>query len=151
MNVVASGNLLKFEHSDSFLPNNARNTPPRSTYEYEYTADQLLGVTVPFTKATTCLKANDTDPMDVFFFVHAAIGLVVAALDSEGEASEIPYGTQQQILAVLEYRYKELFQEKGWLYTPVYLAAAYLNPTRLKSDVFKTEYTLTTKDTLKDI
>jgi hypothetical protein len=127
---VAVRKKVTFEFSDCFQPNNLKtDRPPHETLLFEIQRDEILVSTSPFAKAITCLEANDTNPADVFLFVHAAFNLAEEALEDEATA-DISTADKDKIYSIMTYRYNQVFSPNGNLYSPVYLIAAYLNPSK---------------------
>ncbi|THU80268.1 hypothetical protein K435DRAFT_608940, partial [Dendrothele bispora CBS 962.96] len=129
--VVNNGNF-QFEHSEYFPVESERTM---ESFNFEFGLKQLIQVCSPIAKALTCLEANDTSLADVWIFWHAV------AFDIERTIkvtkNKFPLDVQKSILSILNYRHKQLFEPDGRLYNPAYLAAAFLNPGYLKSDLFR--------------
>jgi hypothetical protein len=128
------GKLSGFEHSDAFKPDKDGGRTPSSTYAFESKRDEFIAVTAPLAKSIACLEANDTNPADVYLFVHAALGQIQEAL-AKGDAAEIPREDKEEIYSILDFRYRQVFEKGGKLWTPIYLAAVYLNPSMFKSEL----------------
>ncbi|TFK63856.1 hypothetical protein BDN72DRAFT_927053 [Pluteus cervinus] len=102
------------------------------TMQFEMQLNQFIGVGAPFLKALTILESNEATAADVFIFWHATLSSVLNTLIE----LQLPAEVQGDILRILQYRHDELLGQ-GKLSSPIYLAATYLNPMYLNSDVLK--------------
>jgi hypothetical protein len=98
---VVEWKQVMFEHSRCFLPNTTKGTVPLDTYNFETKADQLLSITVPFSKTLMCLEADNANSQDVFLFLHAAFHFVEEALKAQD--TEFPVNVQNDVLNILDY------------------------------------------------
>jgi hypothetical protein len=136
LKLVVARKKVSFENSECFLPNTKGvDHLPLSTLTFEIKRDEILLLTTPFAKAIICLEATETNPMDVFLFVHAALTLIEEALESEVTAG-IAATDKDTIYAILNHCYNQVFSPNGSLHSPVYLAVVYLNSNLLQSDLF---------------
>ncbi|KAK0447658.1 ribonuclease H-like domain-containing protein [Armillaria borealis] len=96
---------------------------------------KLVNIGSPITNALMCLESNEADPGHVYLFWHAVIASMLDMIQSKDH--HYPQDVQDQLRTIISHRHNELLVEKGRLYSLVYLAAAYLNPANITSDVFK--------------
>jgi hypothetical protein len=96
--------------------------------ELEFGLAQLVDVGTPAVKALACLEANESTAADVFIFWHAMMQAIKDILTNP--RNEFPQHVQHQIFGVLNSRHRRLFED-GNLSNQVYLAATYLDSSRL--------------------
>ncbi len=87
---------------------------------------QLGNIGSPAMNSLTCLESNEADTGQVYLFWDAIVRYMLDILQSKEH--RFPIEVQDEICTIIYYHHKEIMCENGWLYSPIYLAAAYLNP-----------------------
>ncbi|KAF9031322.1 ribonuclease H-like domain-containing protein [Panaeolus papilionaceus] len=97
---------------------------------------QLCELGTPALKALTCLEANEASPADVFIFWHSLLAATKDVVMKKN--NQFPEDVQEEIFGIMSMRHEQLFGEDGDLSSGanVYLAAAYLHPHYIHSDIF---------------
>ncbi|KAJ8089205.1 hypothetical protein PM082_014453 [Marasmius tenuissimus] len=98
-----------------------------ATAQYDVRHRQFVSVGHPIVIVIRCLEATQATCADVFVYWHALIYTISKALEGE-RISEMPTDVKTEIMDKVAYRYNQLFGLNPALGSPVFLAAAYLNP-----------------------
>ncbi|PBL04263.1 hypothetical protein ARMGADRAFT_1096473 [Armillaria gallica] len=106
-------------------------------FNFRFGLEQLIKIGSPPANTLTCLEAVEVMAADAYFFWHAMVGKMVEVLFDP--RNEFPEEVQEDILGIIEHCHDQLFSADGNLSSMAYLAATYLNPNNLHSDIFKNE------------
>ncbi|KAL0068725.1 hypothetical protein AAF712_004054 [Marasmius tenuissimus] len=98
-----------------------------ATAQYDVRHRQFISVGHPIVTTIRCLEATQATCADVFVYWHALVYAVSKALENERN-SEMAASIREEIMDKVAYRYNQLFGQNPALGSPVFLAAAYLNP-----------------------
>ncbi|PBK63232.1 hypothetical protein ARMSODRAFT_894747 [Armillaria solidipes] len=110
-------------------PNKSSGIHSIKALSFQSNLSQLVSVGTPATKSLACLESNDANAGDVCLFWHATIGEMIKIISDE--ENHFPNDVCEELLDIIHHRHNNLFVEGGTYYTPLYLAAAYLNPGAL--------------------
>ncbi|KAH9839723.1 uncharacterized protein C8Q71DRAFT_703094 [Rhodofomes roseus] len=114
------------ETNECFLRDSA------STLTFETQLNQLLSVSLPYAKTIVCLESAQCTLADVFLYWCGIASDLKTVLSQR--ASGIPDSVKSEVRAIFNTRWSEMFEDGP---TDVHLAAVYLDPVYLKSDLFK--------------
>lgn len=103
-----------------------------TTLQFELALNQFIAINYAPTRTIACLEAASTNPATVLRFWLAMIAHVKKSLDDRTFA--IREDVQQQVRGLVNFRYKEYYEDGP---TPVHLAALYLDPSCVRSDIFR--------------
>ncbi|TFY55990.1 hypothetical protein EVJ58_g7909 [Rhodofomes roseus] len=103
-----------------------------STLTFETQLNQLLSVGLPYTKTIVCLESLQCTLADVFLY-WCGIGSNLKQVLGQ-KASGIPESVKAELRAIFNSRWKEMFEDGP---THAHLAAVYLDPAYVSSDIFK--------------
>ncbi|KAJ7596244.1 hypothetical protein C8J56DRAFT_1043345 [Mycena floridula] len=109
-----------------------------SPINYKFGLNQLILLGLPAAKALACLEAHEMTLADVYLFWHAFVVLMDETIQDTRNC--IPAEVADAVYGIIEYRFAQIFNN-GHLgrNNLAYLAATFLNPGLLRSDVFNKE------------
>ncbi|KAF9012822.1 hypothetical protein BDZ89DRAFT_963490 [Hymenopellis radicata] len=122
---------LNFDYQEEFEPmlrDDETGAPNLAAIEFQSKLGQLISIGLPAARVIACLESNYATPGDFYLLWHAMIGGTLDVVQSTSQNSRFPVEVQEKVRAIIHYRHAQVFSESGNLYTPAYLAAAYLNP-----------------------
>ncbi|PBL04598.1 hypothetical protein ARMGADRAFT_1096973 [Armillaria gallica] len=128
--VIEQGKADFSKFSEYFgAPSKSNGIQSIKALSFQSNLGQLISVRKPGTKALACLESNDANAGDTYLFWHAMIE----------DDNYFPEDVCDELLDIIHHRHNNLLVEGGTYYSPLFLAAAYLNPANLCSDIFKPE------------
>ncbi|KIY44597.1 hypothetical protein FISHEDRAFT_51107 [Fistulina hepatica ATCC 64428] len=124
---VARRNRCNLEGiSEYFRTSSVTNRPTPTACLFYNDLDDLLAITTPASKILTCLEGDYITLADVFVTWHAFLNTTLTVLKDEDHV--YPMRVKENVVSILNFRYSELYVAGGRLYSPAYLAMAYLHP-----------------------
>ncbi|KAK0237310.1 hypothetical protein EDD85DRAFT_770807 [Armillaria nabsnona] len=115
-------------------PNKSNGIHSIKALSFQSNLSQLVSIRLPPTKSLAHLESNNANAGDVCLFWHATVGEMINVIMND--ENQFP----DDILNIIHHRHNNLFIEGGTYYTPLYMAAAHLNPGAFSADItlFKT-------------
>ncbi|PBK90308.1 hypothetical protein ARMGADRAFT_1047002 [Armillaria gallica] len=119
-------------------PNKSNSIHSIKALSFQSNLSQLVSIGLPPTKSLACLESNNANAGDVCLFWHATVREMINVIMND--ENQFPDDVRDEILDIIHHRHNNLFVEGGTYYTPLYMAAAYLNPGAFSADItlFKT-------------
>lgn len=107
-------------------PGKANGIQSIKALSFQSNLGQLISIGRPGTRALTCLESNDANAGDAYLFWHAMIGEMISIISDEN--NHFPDDVRNELMDIIHHCHNDLLVEGGTYYTPLFLAAAYLNP-----------------------
>ncbi|KAK0184773.1 hypothetical protein F5146DRAFT_938135, partial [Armillaria mellea] len=93
---------------------------------FQFNLGQLISIGKPRTRVLTCLELNNANAGNVYLFWHVMIGEMISIISDED--NHFPNDVCNKLMDIIHHCHNDLLMEGSTYYTPLFLAAAYLNP-----------------------